>query len=88
MEALGSPSISWAPMDGDHAIRMPKTSVCPGQVQRQYTIVRLPVSKFFLRLSCEKSVKSMSYLKHGEWTEIKIEVETKFKMAAIASFAG
>ena len=58
MEALGSTSISQAPMGGGHAFRIPKTSVC-----RQYTIVRLPVSKFFLRLSREKSVKSMCYLK-------------------------
>ena len=42
MEALGSPSISRASMGGDHAFRMPKTSVCRWQVQRQYTFVRLP----------------------------------------------
>ena len=47
MEALGSPSILRAPMGGDHAFRIPKTSVCRWQVQRQYTIIRLPVSKFF-----------------------------------------
>ena len=47
MEALGSPSISRAPMGGGHAFQIPKTSVCRWQVQRQYTIVRLPVSNFF-----------------------------------------
>ena len=41
MEALGSPSISWAPMGGGHAFRIPKTSVCRWQVQRQYTSVPL-----------------------------------------------
>ena len=39
MEALGSKSILRAPI--------PKTSVSWWQVQRQYTIVRLTVSKFF-----------------------------------------
>ena len=47
MEALGSPSISQAQMGGGHAFRIPKTSVCRWQVQLQYTIIHLPVSKFF-----------------------------------------
>ena len=47
MEALGSPSISRAPMGGENAFRIQKTSVCRWQVQRQYTIIRLPVSKVF-----------------------------------------
>ena len=46
MEAVGSPFISQAPMGGGHVFQIPKTSVCKWQVQ-QYTIVRLPVSKFF-----------------------------------------
>ena len=55
IEVLGSPSISWAPMGGDHALRLPKTGVCRWQVQRQYTIVRLPeihytASGFFLKI--------------------------------------
>ena len=55
MEALGSPSISRAPMGGGHAFRIPKTSVCLWQVQQQYTIVRLPeihftASGFFLKI--------------------------------------
>ena len=54
MEALGSPSISQAPVGGGHAFRIPKTSVCRWQVQRQYTLVRLPeihftVSGLFLK---------------------------------------
>ena len=56
MEALGSPSISRVPMGGrrrgaawgggGHAFRIPKTSVCRWQVQRQYTFVRLPEIHF------------------------------------------
>ena len=54
MEALGSPSISRAPMGGSYAFRVPKTSVSRWQYNDN---VCLPVSKFFLRLSREKSVK-------------------------------
>ena len=55
MEALGRPSISRDPMGGGHAFRIPKTSVCRRQVQRQYTIVRFPeihftASGFFLKI--------------------------------------
>ena len=46
MEALGSPSISWAPMGGGHAYRILKTSVCQWQVKRQYTFVRLSENHF------------------------------------------
>ena len=46
MEALGSPSISRAPMGGDHAFRIQNISVYRGQVQRQYAIVRLPEIRF------------------------------------------
>ena len=55
MEALSSPSISRAPMGGGHDFRIPKTIACRWQVQRQYTIVRLPEihftpSGFFLKI--------------------------------------
>ena len=55
MEALGSPSILRAPMGGGHSFRIPKTSVCRWQVQRQCTFVRLPeiyftASGFFLQI--------------------------------------
>ena len=46
MEALGSPSISRAPMGGGHAFRIPKTIVCRRQVQRQYIIVHLTELQF------------------------------------------
>ena len=36
MEALGSPSISRAPMGGGRAFRIPRTSVCRCQVKRYY----------------------------------------------------
>ena len=53
-EALDSPSVSRVPMGGGHAFRIPKTSVCWWQVQRKYTIVRIPeihfiASGFFLK---------------------------------------
>ena len=55
MEVLGSPSISRAPMGGGHDFRIPKTSVCRWQVQKQYTLVRLTeihftASGFFLKI--------------------------------------
>ena len=55
MEALGNPSISPGPMGGGHAFRIPKTSVCRWQVQRQYTFVRSPeihfnASGFFVKI--------------------------------------
>ena len=46
MEALGSPYISRAPTGEGHAFRIPRTSVCRWQVQRQYTTVRLPEIQF------------------------------------------
>ena len=36
---------------------------------------------------CTKRIM-VSLLIDGEWIEIKFEVETKFKMAAIANFVG
>ena len=54
MGALGSPSISRAPMGGGYAFRILITSKCRWQVQRQYAFVRLPeihftTSGFFLK---------------------------------------
>ena len=46
MDALGSPSISRAPMGGAYAYRTPKSNVCRWQVERQYDIVRLPEIHF------------------------------------------
>ena len=48
MEAafLDSPSVLRAPMCAGHAFRIPKTSVYRWQVQRQYTVVRIPEIRF------------------------------------------
>ena len=91
---------------GGHAFRIPTTSVCRWQVQRQYTVVRLPVSKFFKIITWkERKVHLLSKNLHQsvphahnetclackqteKWIEIKFEVDTKFKMDAIAHFAG
>ena len=62
MKALGSPSISRAPMGGDHAFRILKTSVCMTDTTTIY-YCSLTCVDVFLRLSREKSVKSVCYLK-------------------------
>ena len=61
MEALGSPSILRAPMGGGMLSEYRKLVIAMTGTTTIY-FLRLPVSNF-LRLSREKSVKSMCYLK-------------------------
>ena len=59
MEALGSPSISRAPMGECHAFRILKTGVCRWQVQRQYTFVRKKKKKQKTKKQKKKKKKNI-----------------------------
>ena len=58
MEALGSSSISWAPMGGGHAFRYRK-QVYADDRYNDNILSFAYLCRSFLRLSCEKSVKSI-----------------------------